>query len=129
MRGVIVNARLLALLAGAACVLAGAMPPITAAAEATATPSTDQPIEVAAEPPVVVAADLPAGAAPRPTAAAQQWPIFQVEQPSRRVRKAVRIAPAAKKRVALAPIRVSSRADLLVGHRSSYALIGVGFGF
>jgi hypothetical protein len=135
MRGVIVNARLLALLAGAACVLAGAMPPITAAAEATATPSTDQPIEVAAqqpiaaEPPLVVAADLPAGAAPRPTAAAQQWPIFQAEQPSRRVRKAVRIAPAAKKRAALAPIRVSSRADLLLGHRSSYALIGVGFGF
>jgi len=134
MRGVIVNARLLALLAGAACVLAGAMPLITAAAEATATPSTDQPIEVAAqqpiaaEPPLVVAADLPAGAAPRPTATAQQWPIFLPEQPSRRVRKAVRIAPAAKKRAALAPIRVSSRADLLLGHRS-YALIGVGFGF
>ena len=133
MRGVIVNARLLALLAGAACVLAGAMPLITAAAEATATPSTDQPIEVAAqqpiaaEPPLVVAADLPAGAAPRPTAAAQQWPIFLPEQPSRRVRKAVRIAPAAKKRVALAPIRVSSRADL-PEHRS-YALVGVGFGF
>jgi len=134
MRGVIVNARLLALLAGAACVLAGAMPLITAAAEATATPSTDQPIEVAAqqpiaaEPPLVVAADLPAGAAPRPTATAQQWPIFLPEQPSRRVRKAVRIATAAKKRAALAPIRVSSRADLLLGHRS-YALIGVGFGF
>ena len=97
--------------------LASAAEDSVATAEPTVVAAAEQAPVAAADQPLVVAADL------RPAPAAAQW----TERPSRRVRKAVRIAPAAKKRAALAPIRVSSRADL-PEHRS-YALIGVGFGF
>jgi hypothetical protein len=119
-----VNARLLLSLAGAmafALPLASAAEDSVATAEPTVVAAAEQAPVAAADQPLVVAADL------RPAPAAAQWPVFVTEQPSRRVRKAVRIAPAAKKRAALAPIRVSSRADL-PEHRS-YALVGVGFGF
>jgi hypothetical protein len=121
-----VNARLLLSLAGA---MAFALPLASAAEDSVAT----------AEPTVVAELSRRRWQQPtspwwwRPTCDQPQWlrsgRYFVTEQPSRPVRKAVRIAPAAKKRAALAPIRVSSRADLLLGHRSSYALIGVGFGF
>jgi len=119
-----VNARLLLSLAGAmafALPLASAADDLVATAEPTVVAAAEQAPVAAANQPLVVAADL------RPAPAAVKWPVFVTEQPSRRVRKAVHIAPAAKKRAALAPIRVSSRADL-PEHRS-YALVGVGFGF
>jgi len=118
-----VNARLLLSLAGAmafALPLASAADDLVATAETVVAAAEQAPV-AAANQPLVVAADL------RPAPAAVKWPVFVTEQPSRRVRKAVHIAPAAKKRAALAPIRVSSRADL-PEHRS-YALVGVGFGF
>jgi len=124
-RHMTVNACLLLSLAGAmafALPLASTAEDSVATAEPTVVAAAEEAPVAAADQPLVVAADL------RPAPAAAQWPVFVAEQPSRRVRKAVHIAPAAKKRAALAPIRVSSRADLLLGHRS-YALIGVGFGF
>jgi hypothetical protein len=148
MRRSIVNVRLLALLAGAAWVLAEAMAPIAVAAEATATPPTEQPIVVAAQQPIaaeppmivtaepsiaakqprVVVADQPApGALPR-TTPAQQWSIFLPDRPRLHRRKVARIAPPAKKRRPSALISVASRADFLSPHHS-YQLVGVGFGF
>jgi len=149
MRRLIVNVRLLALLAGAAWVLAEAMAPIAAAAaEATATPSTEQPIvvaaqqpiaaeppmivtaeqSIAAEQPLVAAADQPApGALPR-TTPSQQWSTFPPDRPLLQRRKVARIASPAKKRPPPALISVASGADLL-SPRHGYHLVGVGFGF
>ena len=122
MRRLIVNVRLLALLAGATWVLAEAMAPIAAAAGATATPPTEQPIAVAAR--QLIAADQPApGALPR-TTSAQQSSIFLPDRPLLQRRKVARIAPPAKKRPPSALISVASRADFL-----SPRLVGVGFGF
>lgn len=114
MRHVTVNARLLLPLVGAMAFVIAGMIPFASAAEQAPVAAADQAL--------VVAVDL------RPAPAAAQWPVFATEQPSRRVRKPVRIAPAAKNRAAPGLIRVVSRADFLPGYRS-HALVGVGFGF
>jgi hypothetical protein len=126
MRRVIVNAGSLALLVGA-CALAVAAPAV--AAEETVTPSTEPAIIVAAEQPfvVVVPGEPVPRAAPRSAAAAQEWP-FLPEQPRAQIRKAVRLASAAKKRAAPSWIKMALRADFLSPHRG-YRLVGVGFGF
>jgi hypothetical protein len=128
MRRVIVNAGSLALLVGA-CALAVSATPPAVAAEETVTPPTEQAIIVAAEQPIVVVAGEPVPrAAPRAAAAAQERPILLPEQPRAQIRKAVRLASAAKKRTAPSLIKMALRADFLSPHHV-YRLVGVGFGF
>ena len=126
MRRVIVNAGSLALLVGACALTVAATPPAVAAEE-TVTPPTEQAIIVAAEQPIVVVANEPVPrAAPRSAAAAQEWPM--PERPRVQIRKAARLAAAAKKRAAPSLIKMALRADFLSPHHV-YRLVGVGFGF
>jgi hypothetical protein len=125
MRRVIVNAGSLALLVGA-CALAVAATPPAVAAEETVTPPTEQAIIVAAEQPIVVVANEPVPRAAPRSAAAQEWPM--PERPRVQIRKAARLAAAAKKRAAPSLIKMALRADFLSPHHV-YRLVGVGFGF